>query len=46
MYSFLQAITNSDIGGSGLTGAGSLALSLDGSQLYAPGEADSGSAFI
>ena len=41
-FSFLQAINNSDIGGSGLEGASSLAISSDGSTLYAAGEAGSG----
>ncbi|WP_404340185.1 beta-propeller fold lactonase family protein [Pseudoalteromonas mariniglutinosa] len=37
-YRFLQAINNSDIGGSGLEGANSLAISSDGSKIYAAGE--------
>ncbi len=41
-YKFLQAIGNSDIGGSGLEGASSLALSSDGSRLYAAGESGHG----
>ena len=41
-FKFLQAINNSDIGGSGLEGAGSLAMTADGSRLYAAGEAGYG----
>lgn len=41
-YSFVQTITNSDVGGSGLSGAGSMALSHDGAHLYAAGESDTG----
>lgn len=41
-YTFLQAINNSDIGGSGLEGAGSLAISSDGSTVYAAGELGAG----
>jgi len=41
-YGFLQAINNSDIGGSGLEGAGSLAISPDGSKVYAAGESGIG----
>jgi len=41
-YAFLQAINNSDIGGSGLEGASSLAISTDGSIVYAAGESGGG----
>jgi len=41
-FEFLQAIDNSDIGGSGLEGAGSLAMTADGSRLYVAGEAGYG----
>lgn len=41
-YAFLQAMNNSDIGGSGLEGAGSLAISSDGSKVYAAGESGVG----
>jgi 6-phosphogluconolactonase (cycloisomerase 2 family) len=41
-YTFWQAINNSDIGGSGLEGAGSLAISSDGSRVYAAGESGVG----
>lgn len=41
-YKLLQAINNSDIGGSGLEGAGSLAISSDGSRVYAAGESGRG----
>jgi len=41
-YAFLQAINNSDIGGSGLEGAGSLAISSDGSKVYVAGESGAG----
>lgn len=41
-YAFLQAVTNSELGGSGLTGAGSLAISPSGKLLYAAGESDVG----
>ena len=38
----MQTISNSAIGGSGLTGVGSLALSHDGNSLYTGAEGDSG----
>ena len=41
-YTFLQAINSSDVGGSGLEGAGSLAISSDGSSVYAAGESGVG----
>jgi DNA-binding beta-propeller fold protein YncE len=41
-YAFLQAVNNADIGGSGLEGASSLAMSSDGSKIYAAGEAGHG----
>jgi len=41
-YAFLQAINNSDVGGSGLEGASSLAISSDGSKVYAAGESGVG----
>ncbi|MFT6735189.1 MAG: 6-phosphogluconolactonase (cycloisomerase 2 family), partial [Polaribacter sp.] len=41
-YTFWQAINNSDIGGYGLEGAGSLAISSDGSRVYAAGESGVG----
>ena len=41
-FVFFQAISNEDIGGKGLTGASSLAISKDGNYLYAAGEADTG----
>jgi DNA-binding beta-propeller fold protein YncE len=41
-YTFLQAINNSDVGGSGLEGASSLAISSDGSKIYAAGESGAG----
>jgi DNA-binding beta-propeller fold protein YncE len=41
-YTFLQAVNNSDIGGSGLEGASSLAISSDGSIVYAAGESGIG----
>jgi len=41
-YTLLQVINNSDIGGSGLEGAGSLAISPDGSTVYAAGESGIG----
>lgn len=41
-FTFLQAINNSDIGGSGLEGASSLAISSDGLKIYAAGESGSG----
>lgn len=41
-YRFLQSITNEDIGGAGLSGVGTLAISPDGKKLLAAGEADSG----
>ncbi|WP_405632348.1 beta-propeller fold lactonase family protein [Pseudoalteromonas sp. Ld20] len=41
-YAFLQAINNSDIGGSGLEGASSLAISSDGLKIYVAGESGSG----
>ncbi|WP_185826799.1 beta-propeller fold lactonase family protein [Shewanella canadensis] len=40
-YALFQTLTNDELGG-GLKGAGSLAISSDGSRLYAAGEADSG----
>ncbi len=41
-YAFLQAIGNADIGGSGLEGASSLAISSNGSTIYAAGESGLG----
>jgi 6-phosphogluconolactonase (cycloisomerase 2 family) len=41
-FDFLQAVTNSDLGGSGLNGAGSIAVSANGLYVYAAGENDSG----
>lgn len=41
-YALFQTISHSAIGGSGLTGVGSLALSHDGNRLYAGAEGDSG----
>lgn len=41
-YKFLQAVNNSDVGGSGLEGASSLAISSDGSIIYASGESGIG----
>jgi len=41
-YAFLQTINNSDIDGAGLEGAGSLAISADGSKVYAAGESGIG----
>lgn len=41
-YAFVQAVNNSDIGGSGLEGASSLAILADGSKIYAAGEAGHG----
>ena len=41
-YAFLQAINNSDVGGQGLEGASSLAISLDGLKVYAAGESGDG----
>lgn len=37
-YEFFQVINNSNIGGTGLEGASSLAISSDGSEVYAAGE--------
>jgi len=45
-YAFLQAINNSDIGGSGLEGASSLAISSDGSIVYSAGESGIGLYFF
>jgi DNA-binding beta-propeller fold protein YncE len=45
-YAFVQAVNNSDIGGSGLEGASSLAISADGSKIYAAGEAGHGLYFF
>lgn len=39
---FIQSITNKEVGGSGLEGASSLALSSDGKRLYAAGELGAG----
>ncbi|MBB1301499.1 beta-propeller fold lactonase family protein [Pseudoalteromonas sp. SR44-8] len=41
-YTFLQAIDHLDVGGSGLEGASSLAISSDGSKVYAAGESGVG----
>lgn len=41
-YVFTQSVTQSETGGSGLAGVASMALSSDGSQLYAAGEFDKG----
>ena len=41
-FSHLQTISNSDIGGAGLNGVGSLAISAGGKQLLAAGESDIG----
>jgi len=41
-YTFVQAVNNSDIGGSGLEGASSLAISSNGSRVYAAGESGIG----
>ncbi|NVK26015.1 MAG: beta-propeller fold lactonase family protein [Gammaproteobacteria bacterium] len=41
-YEFLQAINNLDVGGQGLEGASSLAISSDGSKVFAAGEAGEG----
>ena len=45
-YAFLQAINNSDIGGSGLEGASSLAISSDGSRVYSAGDSGIGLYFF
>ena len=41
-YSFLQAVAQPEIGGTGLKGVGSIALSDDGTRLFAAGEMDKG----
>lgn len=41
-YAFVQTVNNSEMGGSGLEGASSLAISADGSKIYAAGEAGHG----
>ncbi|KFZ36454.1 hypothetical protein HR45_16700 [Shewanella mangrovi] len=41
-FVWLQSIDNSDVGGAGLEGASSLAISADGSTLYAAGESGNG----
>lgn len=41
-YEFWQVIDNSNVGGSGLDGASSIAISSDGSKVYAAGEAGIG----